>query len=318
VDAAVSRDYQVEVETGRVALTKFRPVRWYPMQVVVDFDPSLVEGIAPAIEEHNKAQADTAIIADRGPSRPTTPPFIQILPALVGLVGLLALMLKGVHVRSVYAQLGRRSEYRLLSRTGFAARFFLSAAAVALGVAAEHMGSLAAGVVPLVVASALWLTRGATGGQSVRSGGEWRKMSEEDIIWYRRLLKAYRRSRRSVFDITTPGGVVSFMALMAGLGYVVLTAREIAPRVGTAAAMNGLILAIPAWFSGVAAELPMDPTLEGFATLGRWRRSVTRLVGSRLLGASAHLWVREDSGGPIEVRLRVETPGGEQIGRAHV
>ena len=64
----------------------------------------------------------------------------------------------------------------------------------------------------------------------------------------------------------------------------------------------------PAWFSHVRSELPVDPTLEGFAALRRWRSSLARLVGTKSPGAEAGLWVREDDKGTIEVRLRLEPP----------
>jgi hypothetical protein len=56
----------------------------------------------------------------------------------------------------------------------------------------------------------------------------------------------------------------------------------------------------------------VDPTLESFISIRRWRRALNRLVGTRLHGAVATFFVREDEKGPIEVRLRVsrELPEG--------
>jgi hypothetical protein len=308
VDRAVTQDYEVALADDRAHLTKFRPVRWYPMQVVLSFDPSLVPSLAPeAREEHHPPrEAHAAAISGNG-KRPV-PPHVKALPAAVVLFGLIALFFKAYRVRRACGQLGIAARFRLLGGTGISMRLVLTVAAAALGLAVQYQGSIAAGIPALVAAASLWITRRERSSLRIGPGGEWRRMSEEDVTGYRRLLKAYRRARRSLMDITTVGGVVSFAAVLSGLGYLVIFASAEWPRLGWIAVIDGLILAVPAWFSSVRAELPVDVTLEGFATLRRWRRSLTKLVGASSEGSEAEFWVREDGSRPIEVRLRVEPP----------
>jgi len=133
-------------------------------------------------------------------------------------------------------------------------------------------------------------------------------MDEEDEVRLRRLTRAYRGRRRTFIDITHPLGAVAFMCAVAALGAAVVCARESGPRLGWAAAINGLFFFVPAWFAQIRSELPVDPALEGFWALRRWRRAISRFTGSRCRGAGAVFWVREDEKGIIEARLRVEPP----------
>ncbi len=305
VDAAVTRDYEVKIDRDRIELIKFRPVRWYPMKVVADFDPALITSLRPDDDE-------SAVAPVAAPTTPTTKPpvprHILAMPAMVVILGLIALIFKAYHVRRVYGQLGIDARFRLIPSTGIPTRLGLTVGVAGLGLAAQHVGSLAAGVPAIAVAAALWLIRREQGSLRVRPGGAWRKMDPEDVGMYRRLVRVYRRSRRSVVDITTFGGKVSFAAAVFGLGYIVFTTRSTWPDIGWAAATNGMILAVPSWFASVRAEMPVDVTLEGFAALRKWRRALARLVGAPKSGARPELWVREDDEGPIEVRLRVEPP----------
>jgi hypothetical protein len=314
VDSAVARDYEVEIDEDSVAFTKFRPVRWYPMQVVVNFDPALVRTLAPESEKKLDIETPAAALTQSPSLKPPIPRHIQAMPTAIALFGLLALVLKAFHITRVHGHLGFTTQFNFLPRTGLPLRLFLSFFAIGVGLVAQYVGSLAAGVPTFVAAAALWLTRREFNEITMRAGGEWRKMSRDDVSMYRRLVADYRRSRRSIIDITTPSGVVSFAVMLACIGYMALLAREIAPRISTAVVIDGLVLAIPAWFAGVLAELPVDPTLEGFNVLRKWRHSTSRLVGSKIPGARAELWVREDDRGPVEVRLRVENPPAELHG----
>jgi hypothetical protein len=133
-------------------------------------------------------------------------------------------------------------------------------------------------------------------------------MTDGDRQAVRRLVRAYHRSRRSLVDVTTLRGATAFVIVLAGVGYAALLARAEWPELAWATVIDALILTVPAWFSNVRAELPVDPTLEGFTALRRWRRTLSRLAGARSPGAEAAFWVREDADGPIEIRLRVELP----------
>jgi len=306
-DPSVSSDYEVEVRDDGVVLTKYRTVRWYAMRAVIEFDPELVFGPIPELEDeldHGEPDALAAIAAPR----PPTPPHILALPAFAVLVGLLLMVFKSWRLGRALADLGIPLRFRLLPRTGLPLRLLLTCAAVGLGLTGQLMGSLAAGVPALGLAAALWLVRREEGSLRPRPGGCWRPMSDGDLDAYRSLTRAYRRRRRSFVDITSPVGVALFVAVLAGLAYGVVAVRGEWPRIAWALLVNGMIWAIPAWFSHVRSELPVDPTIEVFSALRRWRGGLSRLVGRLSPGSEAAFWVREDDRGAIEVRLRVEPP----------
>jgi len=306
VDRNVARDYEINVEADRATLTKHRTVRWYPMQVVLDFDLSLLTTIPESFEEPQEVAAVAT-----NPNTPfvmQTPLHIQGLPALMALIGLILMMLKSWQLHRALADLAIPARFHMLPRTGIAGRLFLSIAAAALGLTAQHMGSLAASVPALAIAVSLWLMRSEKGSITPRPGGLWRRMSDDDVSKYRKLAKEYRARRRSLIDISTPGGVVTFLIALCALGYVVIMARENWTRIAWATLLNALIWGIPAWFAHVRSELPVDPTIEGFSTLRRWYKGLVKVADSRVPGADASFWIREDERGTIEVRLRVENP----------
>jgi hypothetical protein len=308
VDSAVSRDYEVEIDADKVELTKFRPVRWYQMQMTVDFDPALVTNLS--VPEKDKPAEVLAAVGGGGepPLPPAGPWYAGLFPALAVLFGLIALFAKRLHLCRVAKQLHVVSHFQFFTATALSVRIFLTLAALVLGLAAQYMGCLAAGVPALVATAALWMSRRQATVLRLRPGGTWRQMDDEDLTRYRRLARGYRRSRKSFFDITILRGVISFLALLAGIGYVAFWIRESSPQIAWAVVLDGLILAIPAWFSNVRSELPVNPALEGFWTLRKWRKSLSRLVGTKKQDAATMFWVREDKQGPVEVRLRVQPP----------
>jgi hypothetical protein len=307
VDSAVSRDYEVEIGADKVELTKFRPVRWYQMQMAVDFDPALVSNLSVP-EKEEPAAVPAAVVGGRNPPLPPGPRYTAVFPALAVLLGLIALFAKRLHLYRVSKQLGMVSHFQFFPATALSVRIFLTLAALSLGLAAQYMGCLAAGVPALVATAALWMSRRQATVLRLRPGGIWRQMDDEDLTRYRRLARGYRRSRKSLVDITIVRGVVSFLCLLAGIGYVAFWIRESSPQIAWAVVLDGLILAIPAWFSNVRSELPVDPALEGFWTLRKWRKALSRLVGTNKQDAVSLFWVREDKQGPVEVRLRVQPP----------
>lgn len=308
VERNVARDYEIDMEADRVTLTKHRTVRWYPMQVVLDFDLSLLKTMPKSYEEPEEEAAAAASTGRNTPPVTQTPLHIQALPPLMALIGLILIILKSWQLQRALADLAIRARFHMLPRTGIVGRLLLSIAAAALGLTAQHMGSLAASVPAMAIAVSLWLMHRENGSIAPRPGGMWRKMSDEDVSKYRKLAKEYRARRRSLIDISTPGGVVTFLIALCALGYVVIGARENWPRVAWATLLNALMWGIPAWFAHVRSELPVDATIEGFSTLRRWRKGLVKVAGSRVPGASASFWIREDDRGTIEVRLRVENP----------
>jgi hypothetical protein len=306
-DPSVSADYEVEVRDDGVTLTKYRTVRWYPMQVVIEFDPELVFGPIPELEEELDLTEPVAAVSRAAPTI-GPPPHVSLLPVIVVLLGLLMMVIKSWRVGRVLADLGFPLRFRLLPRTGPGLRLLLTFGAAGLGLAAQYLGSLAAGVPALGIAAALWLMRREEGSLRPRPGGVWRLMDSADLARYQDLVRAYRRRRRCIVDITTPIGITLFVAAVAGLGCIVFSTREAWPQIAWATLINGAIWIIPAWFSHVRSELPVDPTIECFSALKRWRRGLARLVGRQSPGSQATFWTREDERGAIEVRLRVDPP----------
>ena len=303
VDSGVSRDYHVEADRAGVTFTKHRTVRWYPMQVVVDFDPSVVSSLGEDREEDREEAAAIANVSK--PSNPV-PPHISVLPVAAVLLGLLLLARKAWRTSRALEDLGIRPRFALLRNTGFATRLGLSSIAAGLGLGAQWYGSLTASILPLVIGAALWVIRREKGSIRPRPGGAWRHMDAIDLHRHKQLVRAYRARRRSFTDITTAAGVFTFLLVLAGIGYAVVISRGQWPRIGWAIAINSLILLVPAWFANVRSELPVDATLESFSALGRWRHPLARMLGSRAHCDEAAFWVREDDKGSIEVRLRAQ------------
>jgi hypothetical protein len=164
----------------------------------------------------------------------------------------------------------------------------------------------------LVAAACLWIVRREQGSTAPRPGGAFREMGDEDVVRYARLCRVYASRRAGLADIAAPLGALAFAAAVAGLGAAFWLARESWPRQALAIVLDGAIWIAPAWFTSTRSDLPVDPTLESFVALRRWRRALDRLVGAKLHGAKAAFFVREDDKGPIEVRLRVasELPEG--------
>jgi hypothetical protein len=309
VDPDVARDYEVDVSAAAVKLTKHRTVRWYAMRAVVDFDPASLPVLAPeAARSDSSREGSEPALAARLSQDPPPPFRVLLVPALAALFGLLFPVRKTWHLQRALGDLGLPLVHRLLPRTGPLARFALSLAATGLALGVQYAGFLAASVPALAAAAGLWLTCAGEGSLVPRPGGRWRPMEEEDGVRLRRLARAYRSRRRTWIDITHPLGAVGFLAAISALGAVVVSTRADWPFLAWATLMNGLFFLVPAWFAQVGSELPVDPALEGFQALLRWRRSLARLLGSAQPGSEAAFWVREDEKGLIEARLRVEPP----------
>ena len=306
VDQAVSRDYVVETERDAVTFTEYRPVRWYPMQLVIYFDPKLVPELSLATHEEQQPAPIVAEVSKE--RRPPIDHHLAVIPVVVALIGLLALILKTRHVRSAYQQTGNKEQFALLSNTSLFLRCVLALSALALGLAAQQVGYLAAGIPAMTAVAACFVMLRESDEIKLRPGGAWRQMTEKDLEKYGRLVWTYRRSRISLIDITTVRGILCFGLYVCGLGYIAYTTYQQAPRMAWTAVIDGLILGVPAWFGSIRSELPVDATLEGFYTLKRWRKSLSKLLGGKTADTTAEFWVREDEDGPIDVRLRAALP----------
>jgi hypothetical protein len=305
VDAEIAKDYVVDIGRSDINLVKYRPVKWYPMQVVMDFDQSIVpaletETVSPLNE--NEETVTAAVTAST--NRRASPPAAGIITLAMAMLALGALILKARHVIAISRARGTPARFMILLRTGFAARTMLALIAMMASVAVQYAGYLAAGIPTAAAAAALLLFKRNTSPLKPKPDGVWRRMGDDDIERLSRRLVQYRRENRSLFDITClKGGVgaATFSAVVAATAAYLI---DVSPQMAWAVVINSLVLAVPAWFGSVRAELPVDPTLEGFATLQKWRQSLSKLVGAKAPGSSAVFYVREDADGPVEVRLR--------------
>jgi hypothetical protein len=73
-----------------------------------------------------------------------------------------------------------------------------------------------------------------------------------------------------------------------------------------AIAISSIIWIFPIWFSITKGELPVDPSIESFVLLYKWRKGLAKLIGKSADSAEASFWVREDNSKPLEVRMRIE------------
>jgi hypothetical protein len=231
-DPSVTQDYDVAPSASGVRLTKYRTVRWYPMQIVVDFDAQLV----PAVRLESSAEQKPVVAAAAPGSGPGTPPaasrrppppfWILVAPVIASALGLAVMARKATRLRRVLGDLGFEARFSALKSTGLPLRLALSAAAAALALGVQYEGSLAAGVPALVAAVLLWVVGRENGSTAARPGGTWREMSDEDVLRYTRLCREYTARRSSLFDVTSPLGALAFVAALAALGAVFWAARE--------------------------------------------------------------------------------------------
>jgi len=307
VDPTVTKDYETKLYDDAAMFIKYRTVRWYSMQVVMEFDPALISNLKEELSFKKKNEEFTAAIMSNS-SRPAVPVYVRMIPVFMVMFGLLLIMRKAWHLNRALADLNINARYRLLPNTGTLTRFALTMAASALGLIAQYYGSLASSVPALALAASFWIVHREDGSSRTRPGGRWRKMSEMDVNAYQSLAKAYCARRRSLIDISTVAGAVFFVIVIGAIGFGVLFVKDDCPRIAWATVINGFILIIPAWFAHVRSELPVDPTIEGFITLKKRRAGLSRLLCTLNAETEASFWVREDDKGTIEVRLRVESP----------
>lgn len=306
VDETAAKDYVSTVSDTLVSFIKFRPVKWYPMRVVMDFDATVVGGLTPA--NSDPAPSVPQATVSLPPSGKM--PLLRSLAFLgaVCLAGLSAAMFKARSVRNIYRTVGLTPQYLLLSRTSFGTRIVLALTAGASSAALQAFGYTAAGIIPLTFAAAVFLQKKIEGVQKPRGGGVWRKMNDQDLSWYTELFGAYAKSRSSFFDITTVKGALLFTVFSGGVVAIALLTQQKGTDVSLAASIDAMMLALPTWFSHIRAELPVDNTMEGFGLLKKWRKSLEKLVGKNAGAAKPEFYVREDDQGPVEVRLRTMLP----------
>lgn len=310
-----TRDYEVSgISNKTVTFKKHRTVKWYPMQVVIDFDADVVQLQNTPSESLEKLEEKETVGAGVVSIHKLPPFWVKILPTMIVLLGLFLMMIKVKGVQRIHEDVSVALRYKLLRHTNFIQRFLLSIIALALAVVAQFMGSIAASVPPLAVAASLWLLDRSEGTLLPRPGGKWRAMKDEEIVDLKTVLSAYKRRRYSLLDISTALGALAFLAACAGIVYVSWHLRTDWPKTVWAVAVSGVIWVLPIWFSFTRAELPVDPTIESFHMLRKWKRGVSKLVGKMTPDAEAKYWIREDEQGPIEIRLRVSPVPEDLVG----
>ena len=313
VDGAVAKDYVSTVSENQVSFIKFRPVKWYPMRVAADFDAALISDLPVAEPEPEKsdatASAPAAAATALEPPSDGTPPFSAlVIFAAVCLLGWIVSVLKARHICLVHRAVGSAPVFRLLQRTSLRIRALLALIAVAIGGTVQIAGYAAAGIPLFITAAALFLVKAGTEPQRLRPGGTWREMTNADIEAYASLYAAYRRSRSSMLDITTVKGAALFLLLLGALLFSAVAGALRGTETAFLSLVDGALLLIPAWFSAIRSELPVDTTMEGFGLLRKWRKSLAKLIGTKNGPAETRFFVREDETGPIEVRLRAHLP----------
>jgi hypothetical protein len=309
MDTAVAKDYVVETGRKSVNAIKYRPVKWYPMQIAMDFDAALIPGLSAMDKAEPQTPEETAAISGQ-PQSPekSVAPLLKggLLLLLVTLLGFSALLMKARHVRCAVAACGLTARFMLLSHTPLLHRVVLALLALLTGLAVQWAGYLTAGIPAVVTAAALLIFKREDIAVRPLPGGTWREMGEADIAGFEEKLSMYRRNRSSFFDIAVLKGVIGFTLFSAGVVFAAVEMPKARSDMMWAVIINGAVLAIPTWFSSIRAELPVNPTLEGFAILRKWRKSHRKLLGNPTLGGDAQFFIREDVDGPIEVRLRVD------------
>jgi hypothetical protein len=315
------RDYDVETRTAdEVTFKKHRTVKWYPMRVVVDFDSALVQlkntADAPLAMASEKEMPDSgegreqymvaSMDAEEG-----APFSARLIPLFVSLLGLLLLLWKVRGVQRAHWDVGLHVSFKLLGNTGFLQRLMLSVVAVLVGVAAQMAGSIAASVPAFAAAASLWLMNRVSAELTPATGGKWRLLTDADADTLKTVLKMYRRRRTLLLDVSHPVGALLFVVAMSGSAYGIWMMYSIWADVAFATTISVLIWVLPIWFFYFRSELPVDPTVESFDVLRRWRKGVSRLVSRMVPDARVQYWLREDDSGPLEVRLRVQLMSGE-------
>ncbi len=97
---AVTREYEVVVFENWIDLTKHRPSRWYPMQVMIDFDSSLIKVLSPMAKEDKPRPIAAASMFKMPKETSTLWYYIALFTGLV-LTGFFSVVRKATPVRKV-------------------------------------------------------------------------------------------------------------------------------------------------------------------------------------------------------------------------
>jgi hypothetical protein len=306
----ITSDYEiVSMNAAAVSFKKHRAPRWYPMQILIDFDAALVN-LPLGGEAKETAKTATTLRNEEGKTAAVTlsPLRRHGLSTLVALLGFIFMLIRSAEVRRAFWDMNLPGTFRLLPHTGLSARLLLSTGALFLGIYAGWRGVSAAAVPAFFTAATLWIPDRVSVSCRPRPGGEWRQMTAADIHAMETLIRSYDARRRSWLDAhTVPGALFLFTAVallsLAAWKFHTGYRQEMFRML-----LNGVLWIVPVWFSFKRAALPIEPVIENFRVLKGWRRSLVRLIGRTTDNVEAVWWIREDANGPLEIRLRIQPP----------
>ena len=309
VDKVIAKDYVVTVGKDSITAVKYRPVKWYPMRLLASFDSRLIPSIAdkddaPEMEKYNDAQPGPAVAVTR--DTPSKRREIG-LAALFVLFGFAALVLKARHVSKASSISGFPARFALLAHTSIEVRALLAFVSLLIGLLVQWAGFLAAAIPALSTAAALFVLRRQSVPTRPRPGGTWHPLSPSDLETVTNRLHVYQSTRRTALDATQLQGAAAMGVYGVILMLVLFYLYRENSQLNWTVVINGLIFAIPAWFSSVRSELPVNPMLEGFGTLIKWERSLSKLLGTKLPGSNPTFFIRHDEKGPIELRIKADS-----------
>lgn len=137
----------------------------------------------------------------------------------------------------------------------YPARMVGSMLLVAGGVVAQMLaGSFLLGVAPVLLGNLLLLVRGydnRVDNKQLSPAAQWQRVGREKLDEIVRLDKGIRRWDRSLIDITSSMGVVSFLVVGSLLGLGVLVIGGF----GRVLVLDAMLLLLPHWFTGIRRVL---------------------------------------------------------------
>lgn len=308
VERSIAKDYIIDSDRDRITAIKYRPVKWYPMRLVVDFDPHLISSLATAEPGHQEYKSESTkpvvMPVNHKPSLHWQEKGLSVLFAFIGFIALIA---KAKHIVEASTSSGATTDFALLGHTSMSIRIILAFIALVIGLVVQWAGYLAAAIPALCTTAAMFILRRQSVPTCPRSGGSWDPLSKTDLKHLTARLNEYRDAQRSVLDVTQGHGLAALGIYGVILGAVILILYKQNNQIAWTLLINGLVFAIPTWFGSIRSELPVNPLLEGFGTLKKWQRSLSKLLGTKLPGSNPVFYLRQDAKGPIEVRIKADS-----------
>ena len=306
----VTEDYEIShTDSNILTFKKYRTVKWYPMQIVLNFDSDFIPLVKNSTDKIETTKNNDALLLTKVPAIKKSndkPLWHFALFALVSFIGLLLMIIKTHHLKWLYNNANIPMQFKFLKNTNYILRLILTIMAIMLALGAQIAGSVAASVPPLVVAAMLWLIDRSHSTLIARSGGTWRQLTESEIDEFKQIFLSYKRRKNSLLDGTTLFGLLTLALTVTGLFFLIRNVGSASIHSAWVLSVSAIIWIFPIWFSLSKGELPVNTTTETFVLLYKWKKGLSKLIGKTASDAKASFWVREDDKGPIEVRMRME------------